>query len=366
MPKVGPSLHPRRTLTPSLTVVALVLLVIGGALTATASSVPRVEYVRAQATGGPPGGGPSANLTVNLTDAGTFNPSALTASAGSTVTFLLHNTGAYTHSFTLSKVANLTLNRSWSPTQLYRFFASNASENVSVAPGASTSVTLAIPATWAGGSFEFVSIVPYQFQAGMLGFLNVTGSGGGLSVTITDQTATSALSFVPDAIAIDVTSFPLTVTVEVSNLGTIGHTWTLVAQPNVNLTPSGFTSYFQAHPPALNLAVPTSPGVTATANFTLTGKGTYEYICTVPGHFAANMFGFLYVDVPPPSPPAVPSTAIVAGWALAGAGAILGIAVALAAAAAYVGRLSPTVPQPRHHGGRALPTAGSPPAPPHP
>jgi uncharacterized cupredoxin-like copper-binding protein len=365
MPKVGPDSQPRRTLTRALAVAALSLLVIGGALTATGSPVPRVEYVRAQATGGNPGGGNGATLSVNLTDAGTFSPDALTAVAGSTVTFALRNTGAYDHSFTLSKVANLTLNRSWSPSQLYMFFASNASENVTLAPGASSNVTLGIPATWASGSFEFVSIVPYQFQAGMLGFLNVTGSGGGLSATITDQTATSALAFVPDSIAINATSFPLAVTIQVSNLGTTGHTWTLIAQPNVNMTPSGFTSYFQAHPPAVNLAVPTSPGVSVTANFTLTAKGTYEYICTIPGHFAAGMFGFLYVGVPLPAPPAVPSTAIVAGWALAGAGAILGISVALAAGAAYVGRLPPKVAQPRHHGGRTLPSAGSPPSPPH-
>ncbi|HEV2165918.1 MAG TPA: plastocyanin/azurin family copper-binding protein [Thermoplasmata archaeon] len=335
------------TLARSLVAVGLVLLVLGGGLAAVASPIPSVEYARPSATGGG-GGGTAVVLDVNLTDGSAFQPSSLTAAAGATVTFDLHNVGAYAHSFTLSSVANLTLNRSWTPSQLDQFFARNASVNASVAPHGFDNVTLALNASWAGGSFEFVSIVPYQFQAGMSGFLNVTGAGGGAGVSITDQTATSALAFVPDTIVVNASAFPITVEIQVSNLGTIGHTWTLVAQPNVNVTPSGFSSYFQAHPPAVNLAVPTSPGVSVTGNFTLPARGAYMFLCEVPGHFAAGMFGFLYVGVPPPSVPQAPSTEVVAVWALAGAGGILGIGVALAVGAAYVGRFPPKSEPPGH------------------
>ncbi|HEV2520090.1 MAG TPA: hypothetical protein VGX00_05655 [Thermoplasmata archaeon] len=327
----------------------LVLLLVAGGLFVQARPLPTMEFVRAQATGGPPGGANTEVLRVNLTDGPSFQPNSLTAVAGDTVTFVLDNLGAYSHSFTLSKVANFTLNRSWTPSELYGFFAQNASVNASVAAHTSVNVTLPVPVSWSSGSFEFASVVPYQFQAGMFGFLNVTSAGGGVAATITDQTATAALSFVPDAIVLNTTSFPITVEVKVSNLGSIGHTWTLVAQPNVNVTPSGFTSYFQTHPPAANVPVPTSPGVTAVANFTLNAKGAYMFLCEVAGHFAAGMYGFLYVGVPPPSVAAPPSTQIVAAWALAGAGGLLGVGVVLSVAAAYVGRIPESPKPPRHH-----------------
>jgi plastocyanin len=38
-----------------------------------------------------------------------------------------------------------------------------------------------------------------------------------------------------------------------------------------------------------------SPGVKTTLTFTFKTKGTYEYLCTVPGHAAAGMKGLLKV-----------------------------------------------------------------------
>ena len=38
-----------------------------------------------------------------------------------------------------------------------------------------------------------------------------------------------------------------------------------------------------------------SPGVKTTVTFTFKTKGTYEYLCTIPGHAAAGMKGLLKV-----------------------------------------------------------------------
>jgi uncharacterized cupredoxin-like copper-binding protein len=38
-----------------------------------------------------------------------------------------------------------------------------------------------------------------------------------------------------------------------------------------------------------------SPGVKTTLSFTFKTKGTYEYLCTIPGHAAAGMKGLLKV-----------------------------------------------------------------------
>jgi uncharacterized cupredoxin-like copper-binding protein len=343
-----PNLHRLPRLGRNLVVLGSALLFLGGGLFAVATPLPTIEYARPSASGGNPGGSAQTVLSVNLTDSATFRPNALSAVAGSSVRLVLHNLGRYAHSFTLSSLANFTLNRSWTPAQLDAFFARNASLNASLPPQSFDNLTLSVAPSWAGGSFEFASIVPYQFQAGMFGFLNVTAGGGGQSVSVSDQAAVAALSFVPDSIVVNATSFPVTIEVQVSNLGTGGHTWTLVAQPDVNLTPAGFAGYFQAHPPALRLNVPSTPGVDVTGNVTISARGSYQFLCEISGHFAAGMVGYLYVGVPAPRGIQAASTELVAGWALAGAGGILGIGAALSIAAAYVGRWPPTPKESRH------------------
>ncbi len=318
----------------------LVAAAVAGYTTA-ASSGEYVEVAHRDAGGGGGGSTTYPTLEVNLTDNLSFDPAYLSVQAGATENFDLVNVGQYNHSFTLSSQANDSINRTDTPEQLYRYFVANATVNVTVAPGTTRNFTLDIPEDWAGDSFEFVSIVPYQFQAGMYGYLNVTSAGGGASFTVTDQTEASALAFTPAAIEVAATSFPVHIEVEVSNLGSTGHTWTLVAQADTNMTSSGFTAYFQAHPPAANLAVPTGAGIIVTANITLDAKGTYQYLCTVPGHFANGMYGFLYVGVPAPAVAAPPSTAIVEIWVLAGAASVLGIGALLAVSSAFVGRFPP-------------------------
>ncbi len=323
-------------------VAALVLSTLGLPLASAISalpSAPSVGYARPLAS--------TVNLTVNLTDQPGFSPQFLTVPGGASVSIHLDNVGNYSHTFTVSKTAGVALPSSLSPAELYAFFRTNGSlANVSLAPGTQGWANITFNASvTAPASFEFVSVVPYQFQAGMWGFLNLTSTGPGLQLS---ENTTNDLRFVPNILSVSTVHYPVNLNVLVTNVGDFPHTFTVAPQSNVTLLPSNFTSYFSQHAPLADASVSPTPGSSVWANFTITGPGVYMYICTVPGHFASGMFGYLYVDVAPPAPAAPPSTAIVDTWILTGSGVLLGIGVVLALVAAYTGRFPR---RPRAHEG---------------
>ncbi len=288
----------------------------------------------------PPGGGSSGvNLTVNLTDRPQFDPSTITAAPNSVLHLQLVNTGQANHSFTVSNVPNVVLPTTWSPSELNAFFTANGSlVNLSVAASTTLFFNFSLPpAAVEGSSYEIVSLAPYQFQAGMHGFLNVTAGALGPGVVVTEN-ATDTFRFIPDTLAVNPTTYPVTVDVLVVNIGAIPHTWTLAPQSNVTLSPGNFTTYFQSHAP-LGRVVLQNGGQSNWTNFSVAGPGIYEFLCEIQGHFLNGMFGFLYVGVAPPAAAAAPSTEIVQVGILLGAGSLLGIGAFFAIAAAYTGRL---------------------------
>jgi len=301
-------------------------------------SAPLVGYARPAVAG--------STVQVNLTDAPAFSPKFLNVPAGSTVELQLHNLGHYNHTFTLSRTANALLSPTASPSQVYQFFQQNGTlANVSLAPGGQGWANLTFNASSGLSFFEFASVVPYQFQAGMWGLLNITSVGPGL--LLSDNT-TDNLQFVPSVLAASPSHYPVALDVLVTNEGSFGHTFSVSAQANVTLSPTNFTQYFAQHAPLISVSVPTGAGTTVWANFTVPGPGIYQYICEVPGHFASGMAGLLYVGVPVPAAPTPPSTAVVETWVLAGSAILLGIGVALAAIASFTGRFPRA---PGSHGG---------------
>jgi uncharacterized cupredoxin-like copper-binding protein len=278
----------------------------------------------------------NSTVAVNMTDAPAFAPRSLNGSAAATLAVHLVNRGAYNHSFTLSKVPNVVLNPTWSPTQLDSFFAKNGSlANVSVAPGASAWANVTFNSSVGGDSFEFVSQVPYQFQAGMWGFVNLSASGPGAQLM---ENTTDSPGFLPTVLYSAAAHLPLVVDVLVTNLGNDGHTFTVSSLSNYTLSPANFSATFATNAPLVNQVVPSGAGASTWANFTVRAPGVYQYICTVPGHFADGMTGLLYIGVTPPPPPPVPSTAIVDAWVLVGSSVLLGIGVVIAVVASYTGR----------------------------
>jgi uncharacterized cupredoxin-like copper-binding protein len=289
----------------------------------------------------------STALVINLTDTPRFTPQFLATPAGGNATFHLVNQGTITHTFTLLAHPGVRLNTSWTPTQIDQYVAQNGTlANVSVPGGGAANATVAFNASAAFDSFEFISLVPYQFQAGMYGVLNVTSTAPGLQ---TSDNTTDSYSFVPDALSATDTHYPFNLDVLVTNTGALGHTFSIASQSNVTLSPANFTSYFQQHPPLASVTVPGGAGSTVWANFTVSGPGVYQYICEVPGHFAAGMTGFLYVGVPVPPQPGPPSTAIVEGWVLVGSAALLGVGLFAAVVSAYMGRFPDPPKDPSEH-----------------
>jgi uncharacterized cupredoxin-like copper-binding protein len=299
----------------------------------------QVGYARADA---------NLTVTINMTDAPAFVPAFPVVPESTNVTFHLVNQGSLTHTFTLSSVASLKLNPAWSPAQLDAFFAANGSlANVSVAAGDQGWANVTFNESTALDYFEFVSVVPYQFQAGMWGQVNVSSTGPGY---LLNDSTVDALAFVPNTLVVEnQTHYPVSVNVLVTNQGDDSHTFTVVPQSNVTLTSSNFTAYFVTHPPLSSVNVPSQGGGTVWANFTVKGPGVYQYLCEIPGHFAAGMSGLLYVGVTPPPPAAAPSTAIVDEWVLVGSGVLLGIGALLAVVASYTGRFSSGPKSPGHH-----------------
>jgi len=306
-------------------------------------SAPTVGYGRPLATG-------PTTFSVSLTDAPSYTPRLLnaTVSGAVTITVNLANSGSLDHTFTLVNLSQsgVILNRSWTPQELDQYFVANGTlANVNLSAHGTGVATISFPAPTTFESFEFVSTIPYQFQDGMWGFLNLTPVGPTLAL---EENTTTALQFVPNVLSAGpgITG-AVTFDVRVINLGSLSHTFTVEAQSNHTLTSVG---WFKTHAPLVNKTVPAVAGGAVWANFTVPGVGVYEYACTIAGHFQAGMYGFLYVGVPVPPAPPTPSTAIVAVPVLIGSGVLLGIGCVLALGSAYIGR---------------LPRGGGPPEPPH-
>ena len=325
--------------------IGLLVLVLDAA--AAGGAHPAASAVRTQSIGIPPGGGSSVNVTVHLTDAPSFDPSYFDIPGAGVTHFQLVNTGLYNHSFTVSDVAGYVLPTNWTPPQLNAWFAANGSMTDTPVPaGTTVYLNLSVPASDVGNTYEFVSLVPYQFQAGMRGFLNVTTGASGAAVPVTEQT-NDQLRFVPDTLVVNATSYPVRVAVQITNIGSSPHTFTLEGQSNNTLNPGNFTQYFSAHAPLADVAL-NSAGATVWANFTVTKPGVFEYVCRVPAHFAGGMFGWLYVGVAPPPSAAPPATGIVQVGILIGAGSLLGVGLLFTLAGAYTGRFSRSPPPSGH------------------
>jgi hypothetical protein len=128
--------------------------------------------------------------------------------------------------------------------------------------------------------------------------------------------AGGALAFSPDAVPTSGQSLISpgeAVTIDITNLGTIPHTFTLSSLVNYTLPYSGNTNltgtFLVSHPPYYSINISGTQGSVTVASFTApTGIGSYQWFCTEPGHFAAGMEGFLGVGItvgPPPPPPSI-------------------------------------------------------------
>lgn len=139
---------------------------------------------------------------------------------------------------------------------------------------------------------------------------------GSSAAPVRGQASESVTVTVGTAFAFSPSSFEVTpgdtITLTVENLDSAQHTFTLSSVTNYSFTSSNTTTdlanFFTAHPPLVYVNVNATPGWKQTVTFTAPRLGTYEYVCEVPGHFQAGMWGLMGsgVSVGPPPGPGLP------------------------------------------------------------
>ncbi|MGA8302372.1 MAG: cupredoxin domain-containing protein [Thermoplasmata archaeon] len=143
--------------------------------------------------------------------------------------------------------------------------------------------------------------------AALVLLVTVTGGGLGARSPAVVRPSTSTVvdvgintqfgfSFTPDKVSVRVGD---TVDLLITQDDTTQHTFTLSSVVNYTIpsstTPSELYAFFNAHPPLVNLSLPATVGYEAYSNFSAPPLGTYEYVCEIPDHFQAGMYGFFEV-----------------------------------------------------------------------
>jgi uncharacterized cupredoxin-like copper-binding protein len=112
--------------------------------------------------------------------------------------------------------------------------------------------------------------------------------------------ANGALAFTPNAISNVAPGSA--VSIEITNLGAIPHTFTLSSLVNYTLPyvdNNNLTSTFLVkHPAYFSINITGTTGAVVWANFTAPSTiGSYQFFCQIPGHFPSGMEGFLGVGI---------------------------------------------------------------------
>lgn len=270
--------------------------------------------------------GVAVNVSMSDTAPGfTLAPNVVTAN----VTLHVHlvNQGLSTHSFSLFNETNAAIAPATNntPAKLNETWGNQThpGPNIWLPAGSQTNFTLnfSVP-----GSYEVISLVPYQFQGGLSAFLHVLPHGSATEQSLWVN-GTAATVWLP---ATMYASPGIPIVINAGIQGSLSHTFVLdgvsndsAVSPGTNL-PSSF-SYpapptSAQFPISLNLV---NAGTTYTSSPVILKAGVYWYVCTVPGHFASGMWGKLYVGVQPTPPASVPQISNVIQYAYLGLAAVI-------------------------------------------
>jgi len=189
---------------------------------------------------------------------------------------------------------------------------------VPVRPGlVAASATLLVPGLLVGAAGTIHASVPSGAPSASVDYVNVSATGN-------YQFQPALLYVAPGAV----------VHLAVTQLAAFSHTFTLSSVANVSiptsLDPAELYQYFQTHAPILNLSLGSVVGVVTTATFTAPAAGTYEFVCTEPGHFQSGMKGFLNSTTTAPSSGAAPASPVVYYVAIGVASVVVAILAVIA------------------------------------
>lgn len=233
---------------------------------------------------------PSKVTTIDVT-AGKPSELAFTLSKTSeipvgTVTFKVTNAGVLAHTFKLCTTPIATASD-----------ACTGEATPLIQPGKSATLTVKLTKS---GTYEYLCTVPGHAAAGMKGLIGV-----GVALAASQPTTTVAVALgLPTELAFKLSTVssipPGKVIFKVVNAGKTAHSFA------VCLTSTASAS--DACKGKSDATPPLQPSKAATLTVTLTVKGTYEYLSTVPGQAASGMKGLLGVGVKVTPPPATTTT----------------------------------------------------------
>ncbi len=147
-----------------------------------------------------------------------------------------------------------------------------------------------------------VTVAAFLGAAGGLHFLEkplVVRTAAGVSIPMT---VSDALAFTPNAISNLVPGSSITITIQ--NLGHFAHTFTVSSLVNYtlpylnnnNLTAAG--GFLAQHPAFFSGNIPATTGSSVSFTFPAPSKiGSYQFFCTISGHFPLGMEGLLGVGI---------------------------------------------------------------------
>ncbi len=267
-------------------------------------------------------------------------------SANSTIALVLYNNGTTTHSFSVYMLRNQVISATTdnTPAKLNTTWATAPGPNFWLPGGTNLSTTLNFSDP---GTYQVVSLYPYQFQSGFTTTITVLPAGSATKTYVFDN-ATSALTFVP-AILTAPANTPIVFEVTAQQGG---HTFSIDMTSNDTTLVTG-TSLPSPLPPGLantpvNLEL-NNQGQTYASAPTILKAGVYWFVCEIPGHFQQGMWGKIYVGLIPSPPPNVPQITQVMQY---GYLALAGIIVSGAAFLVLMGqneRPALAGPAPREH-----------------
>jgi len=215
-------------------------------------------------------------IAIDTNDQLAFAPAVKPIAEGETITFQLTNSGKADHEFMVGPLDAVIADTA-------------ADEIAAVAPGKTETITV----TFNGpGPFGFACHAPGHFEAGMIGYLPVTGPdvptlGTKAAPRLVAMNMDDTLKFMPDQVVV---AKGETITFLLTNSGKIVHEFAV-----------GQADMVDADVIDGVLVIEQDEIVTGSVKavtYTFDGTGPYAFACHEPGHYQAGMKGAILLTTP--------------------------------------------------------------------
>lgn len=209
-------------------------------------------------------------LTAN--DLLNFTPGLVQVAKGETVEFQIHNLGKAVHEFMVGQLSDAFADKEGTP------------EVADIGPDETKSITTTFDGD---GPYAFACHAPGHFEHGMLGYIQLVGSGAPTVGTkdnprVVWMNMDDTLKFMPDSV--DVAKGE-TIRFVLTNSGTVVHEFQ-VGQADM-VAADDVDGVLNIEKDELD------EGSTHAVDYTFDGPGPYAFACHEPGHYEAGMKGVI-------------------------------------------------------------------------